>query len=101
MGTYSLYDFYKNKDGTCKVEKSDKKKNVFAKLQNITQENKFYLALIGIILLAFAVNLIELVCSAGLPAIFTQVLSLNQLPSWQYYLYITIYIFRIEIHRYF
>jgi hypothetical protein len=51
------------------------------------------LALGGIVALAFAVNLVELVCSAGLPAIYTQVLALNGLHSWQYYLYILFYIF--------
>jgi threonine/homoserine/homoserine lactone efflux protein len=48
---------------------------------------------IGIVVLAFMVNLVELVCSAGLPAIFTQVLTLNDLPVWQYYGYILVYIF--------
>lgn len=38
------------------------------------------------------VNLVELVCSAGLPAIYTQILALNNLPVWQYYLYILLYI---------
>ena len=47
---------------------------------------------IGIILLAVAVNLIELVCSAGLPAIYTQILSLATLDRWQYYLYLLLYI---------
>ena len=47
----------------------------------------------GIIVLAFAVNLVELICSAGLPAVYTQVLALNEMAGWQYYLYISIYIF--------
>ena len=38
-------------------------------------------------------NLVELICSAGLPAIFTQVLALSGLPTWQYYAYILMYIF--------
>ena len=42
--------------------------------------------------MAFAVNLVELVCSAGLPAIYTQILSLSNLTRWQYYLYLLFYI---------
>jgi hypothetical protein len=42
--------------------------------------------------LAFTVNLVELVCSAGLPAIYTQVLALTDLPQWQYYAYLALYI---------
>jgi len=39
------------------------------------------------------VNLVELICSASLPVVYLQVLTLNQLPVWQYYLYILLYIF--------
>jgi hypothetical protein len=46
----------------------------------------------GIISLAISVNLIELVCSAGLPAIYTNLLSSIELPGWQYYLYLFFYI---------
>ena len=47
----------------------------------------------GIIMLAAVVNLFELLCSAGFPAIYTKILSMNQLPMWQYYAYIFLYIF--------
>lgn len=46
----------------------------------------------GIILLSFIVNLIEFVCSSFIPAIFTQTLALYDLPTWQYYLYILLYV---------
>jgi uncharacterized membrane protein HdeD (DUF308 family) len=42
--------------------------------------------------LAIAVNMVELICSAGLPAIYTQILSLADLTAWQYYLYLALYI---------
>jgi len=43
--------------------------------------------------LAFSVNLIELLCSAGFPVIFTQMLVLNNLNTVQHFLYIFLYIF--------
>ena len=49
-------------------------------------------ALVGMVVLAASVNLIELLCSAGLPAVYTKVLSMNNLPEWQYYLYLMFYI---------
>jgi len=91
-GGYYLYDFAKNKSGGCSVTGDPKRKKIFEKLKSITQRKEFLLALIGIITLAFAVNLVELICSAGLPAIYTQVLSLADLPRWQYYLYLLLYI---------
>jgi hypothetical protein len=47
---------------------------------------------VGIVLLAFAVNLIELLCSAGIPAVYTQVLAMSELPVWHYYAYMLLYI---------
>ena len=91
-GSYYLYDWYVNKSGLCKVSGGTKKQPVFEKLKKITSSGNFLLALAGIIALAFAVNLIELVCSAGLPAIYTKVLSMSQLPTWKYYGYLLFYI---------
>ena len=48
--------------------------------------------MIGIITLAVSVNLIELACSAGLPLIFTQILALNNLSTFQYGFYMFLYI---------
>lgn len=92
-GGYSLYEFLYNKDASCKVGDGEKKKKTFLKMKAIIQKNSFWLALGGIILLAFVVNLIELVCSAGFPAVYTQVLLLNDLSVWQRYLHLFAYIF--------
>jgi hypothetical protein len=92
-GSYSIKDYFKNPQAGCKVTGSEKRKKIFEKLKNITHQKSFYLALGGIILLAFAVNLVELICSAGLPAVYTQVLALSNLAKWQYYLYILLYVF--------
>lgn len=91
-GSYYLKEYLVNKNGTCKVTGSEKRQKVFTRLKAITQKKQLALALIGIILLAFVVNLVELICSAGLPAVYTQILTLTNLPSWQYYLYLLFYI---------
>ena len=92
-GGYYLQSYWKNKDGACHVTASDRRRKVFERLRDITQKPQFFLALLGIILLAFAVNLVELICSAGLPAIYTNILSLSKLSVWQYYAYLVLYIF--------
>ena len=43
--------------------------------------------------MALAVNLLELVCSFGLPLGYTQLLVLTPMPRWQYYLYLLFYVF--------
>ena len=92
-GGYNLKEYFTNKSGKCKVTDDEKKRKVFEKLKDTTQEKQFWLALGGIIILAFAVNLVELICSAGLPAIYTQILALTPMENWQYYAYLSFYIF--------
>ncbi|OHA59843.1 MAG: hypothetical protein A2589_03345 [Candidatus Vogelbacteria bacterium RIFOXYD1_FULL_46_19] len=91
-GAYSLKEYFFSPPGVCKVSGGTKRQQFFERLKQAVQENSLWLALGGIILLAFAVNLVELICSAGLPAVYTQVLALNNLTSWQYYSYILLYI---------
>ncbi len=92
-GGYNLRDFFVNKEGKCKITGDEKRKATFEKLREITQRRNFIMAVAGIILLAIAVNMVELVCSAGFPAIYTQILSLSPLPRAQHYLYLLLYIF--------
>jgi len=92
-GFYNLREYFLNQPGICKVASSRRRQKVFEKLKQITQQQYLWLALSGIILLAFMVNLVELICSASLPVVYLQVLTLNDLPTWQYYLYILLYIF--------
>jgi len=91
-GGYNLRDYWVNKKGGCNVMGDEKRQKIFEKIRAVTQKRQFILALGGIVLLAIAVNMVELICSAGLPAIYTQILSLSNLPRWQYYLYLTFYI---------
>lgn len=90
-GGYFLRDYVVNKTAQCQVM-TNRRQNVMEKIREIVKKKQMFLSLLGIIILAFAVNLVELICSAGLPAVYTQILSLAQLPPWQYYLYLIFYI---------
>ena len=92
-GCYNLKEYFINKAGVCKVTGSSKRQRIFEKLKAITQKKQLWLALGGIVVLAFAVNLVELICSAGLPAVYTQILALTPMAKWQYYAYLLLYIF--------
>lgn len=91
-GGYYLKDYWKNEKSSCKVMGNQKRQKIFERIRSVTQRRHFIFALGGIMLLAVAVNMVELICSAGLPAIYTKILSLSRLPSWQYYLYLLLYI---------
>ncbi len=93
-GGFNLREYWQNKTGACKVVAgSEKKRKIFDRLKQITRNKSFLLAFGGIIILAFAVNLVELLCSAGFPAVYTQILSLNKLSAFGYYGYLALYIF--------
>lgn len=92
IGVYYLRDYFVNKSGSCKVTGGQKRQKILARVRKLTHERSFWLALVGIIALAFAVNLIELVCSAGLPAVFTGVLATSGIPTSQQYIYMLLYV---------
>ncbi len=92
-GAYHLKEYWDNKKGTCKVTDNEKRKKIFWRLRMIVKEQKMLLAMTGIIILAAAVNMVELLCSAGFPQTFTQVLALKNLSPWQNQFYLLLYIF--------
>ena len=82
----------RNKDDGCDVVDSQSRKKIMNKVMDVTKESKFILAILGIMVLAASVNLIEMMCSIGLPLIFTQILSFNNLSTGSYVLYMFLYI---------
>ena len=95
MGITSLKKWYETKDGevACDVVDGSERKKITDKIRKFTAEQNLLVALVGVIVLAISVNSIELVCSLGLPVIYTQFLTMAQLSKPQYYMYILLYTF--------
>ena len=93
FGGYNLYNYFKtrNSDG-CTVIKKEKRNFFISRIKNVIANKSFLLSIFGIILIACLVNLVELFCSMGLPIMFTEILSLNNLTYNKYIFYIGIYI---------
>jgi glutaredoxin len=97
IGAWQIRNFLNYKKGVCIV--TDGKTSFQAKLKEKLQNkakrivsSKMSLGIfLGIIVLAFGVNLVEFFCSAGLPAIYTNVLSMSNLNPVQYYFYLLLY----------
>jgi hypothetical protein len=77
----------------CEVTDEDSRKKTMSRVQQIVSSPLTWGILVAIIGLAFTVNAVEFVCSAAIPAVFTQVLSLASLSTFQYYSYILLYVF--------
>ena len=91
-GLFNLYGYLKNRKNTgCTVVDDKKRNKIFGRIKKFTQEKNFFLALIGVIILAISVNIVELACSAGLPVMFIEILSVNNLTMFEEIIYIGLY----------
>ena len=79
-GMYNLYSFYKSlKDDGCTVVSKEKRKSVFAHIKKYAYDKRLLIAILGIMVLAVSVNIVELLCSAGLPIVFSELLAINNI----------------------
>ena len=94
-GLLNLRKYLKTRkeEAGCTVVNDTKRKKIITRMKKIMNSKSFLFALIGIILLAISVNLIELTCSLGFPVIFTEILSINNIKGITRIIYLLIYIF--------
>ncbi len=97
FGAYQLVKFtetiFNQKDDGCEVVDSKNRKKIIKSIKKIVKEKSFILALLGIILLAASVNIIELLCSLGLPVMFSEILAINDISKTGQILYSLLYVF--------
>lgn len=75
----------------CDVVDDKKRNRIITRIKKFTTEKNFWLAILGVIVLAISVNVVELACSAGLPVMFIEILSLNNLTAIEEIIYIVLY----------
>jgi len=93
-GIWQVREFIKARgEIVCEVTSEESRGKTMAKMQKIVSSPITFATILGIIALAFAVNAIEFVCSAAIPAVFTHVLALSDLSTVRYYSYILLYVF--------
>jgi glutaredoxin len=67
------------------------KPGFYRRVRRIVQADDLGAALAGAVALAGLVNLVELACTAGLPVLFTRILTLQGLSTAEYYAYLALY----------
>lgn len=90
-GIIHIKDAFSSKGG-CKATDEKQRTSIMDRVKKTVSQKSFLLSILGIITLAISVNLIELVCSAGLPAIYTNLLSTVELTNYEYYAYLILYV---------
>lgn len=89
---YSIKKFFQ-KDSWCDVMWWKRREFFFERIKKAINNKNLLFSMIWISILAFAVNLLELLCSAWFPAIYTSILASQDMLTYQYYLYLLMYIF--------
>jgi len=91
VGSINRKDYFVFKKGLTLGIPEASKSGLYHKVRNIVQAENITAALLGVIAVAVLVNLLELICTAGLPVIYTHVLTIQQLQPMEYYSYLLLY----------
>lgn len=91
VGAMNITDFARRAPGVSLVIPDSTKPGLYARMRRILYAENLRGAMLGIAALAVLVNAVELLCTAGFPFLYTQILTLRQLPLWEYYAYLGLY----------
>ncbi|MDA8743535.1 hypothetical protein N9N28_02775 [Rubripirellula amarantea] len=92
IGIVNVKDFFAFKKGISFSIPESQKPGLYRRVRKIVEAKYLSVAVGGAVVLAVVVNTVELLCTAGLPALYTQILTLHGLPAWQNYAYLALYI---------
>lgn len=91
IGTIHIKDYFAFQKGFSLSIPDSVKPRLFANMRKIIYAENMMAALLGVAAIAILVNLVELICTAGLPAVYTQILTLREMSMPQYYGYLLLY----------
>ncbi len=93
-GIFHLREYFANAAVACKITDVKTKRRTMDRIKRLlAPEVALPATILGIVAIAFSVNLIEFVCSAGIPAVYTKILASSSLAAVQHYSYILLYVF--------
>lgn len=92
IGVINVKDFFAFKKGISLSIPESSKPGLYRRVREIVSAEYLSAALAGVVVLAVIVNMVELLCTAGLPALYTQILTMQELPAWKNYAYLALYI---------
>jgi uncharacterized membrane protein HdeD (DUF308 family) len=68
------------------------KPGIYQRMRALIHEQSHVVAIAGTVVLGILVQIVELLCTSGLPALYTRILTLRSLDALHYYAYIGLYI---------
>ncbi|MCF7965281.1 MAG: NrdH-redoxin [Methylobacter tundripaludum] len=91
VGAINLKDFRFYRQGVSLTIPDAAKPDIYARMRKILQAQNLTGALIGAVVLAVLVQIVEFMCTSGFPALYTRILTLKQPDSLGYYGYLLLY----------
>jgi len=91
LAAINIKDYFLFKKGVSLSIPEEVKPGLFVRMRRLTSATSWPVLVLGAVTLAVAANTYELFCTAGFPMLFTRALTLNELPSAAYYLYLVLY----------
>jgi glutaredoxin len=92
IGIINVKDFVAAGRGISLSIPASVKPGLYARIRDILKAQSLAASLVGVAALAVIVNFVELLCTAGLPALYTAVLTQQQLSPFAHYAYLGLYI---------
>jgi len=90
-GMINLKDFWFYGRGLSLSIPDSAKPDIYARMRRILHAENLTGALIGTVVLAILVQIVEFMCTSGFPALYTRILTLKHLDSMSYYSYLLLY----------
>jgi hypothetical protein len=91
VGAVHVKDFVALGRGVTLGIPESRKIGIAGRVTGILRANRLAGAMLGVVALAFLVNTVELLCTAGLPAVYTSVLASHDLPPAARFGYLALY----------
>jgi glutaredoxin len=92
IGAINVKDFFAFRQGPSLSIPEAAHPGIYARARNVLRADAVAASLLSVAALAVVVNFVELLCTAGFPAIYTAVLTQHDLSPWQHYAYLGLYI---------
>jgi glutaredoxin len=90
-GLVNIKDFFAFGRGISLSIPDSAKPKIYGRMRGILHAPTYTTAIVGTIVLALLVQVVEFMCTSGFPALFTRILTLKQLDTASYYGYLLLY----------
>lgn len=87
----NIKDYFLFKKGISLSIPDSAKPGLYERIRKLVNTSSLPTMILGTIMLAIVANSYELLCTAGFPMVFTRLLTMHDLSSWGYYIYLLFY----------